>query len=142
MSLEEALIEAAEHFAKETLGCGAKLTASTPRKRAWTASVDAIGDKKWSVKAHAPKPVLKQMAKLFLNEESPSDDDLRDLIGEIANLVAGRAKAVASDRGLQFDISPPRFEGKSKPIAKDADINLHFAFADDVFTISASCERQ
>ncbi|MDR0664048.1 MAG: chemotaxis protein CheX [Helicobacteraceae bacterium] len=142
MNLEKALVEAAEYFAREMLADKARLTASTPRKRAWTASIDVIGDERWNVKIHISKPVLKKMAGLFLNIESPSDEELRDLLKEASNAVAGRAKAVASDRGLQFAISTPRFEGGSKPIRNDAEIILHFLFANDVFTISAKRERQ
>jgi CheY-specific phosphatase CheX len=138
MSLEEALTEAAAHFVRETLGGEAKTASFTPRKRAWAASVDTIGGERLRVSAYISKPILKRMAKLFLNEESPNDEVLRDLIGEIANLIVGRAKALASDRGLKFDISPPRFEGKAANIGKNADKNLHFAFADDTFTISKS----
>jgi CheY-specific phosphatase CheX len=136
MSFEEALIEAADYFVREALGSEAKLTAVTSRKRAWAASVDTIGEKRLKASVYISKSSLKKMAKLFLNEESPSDDALRDLNKEIANLIVGRAKALASDRGLKFDISPPRFDGKSETIGKNASRNLHFAFAKDVFTIS------
>ncbi|MDR2638220.1 MAG: chemotaxis protein CheX [Helicobacteraceae bacterium] len=138
MGLEEALIEAAAYFVRETLGGEAKQALSTPRKRAWAASVDTTNGERRRVSAYISKPSLKQMAKLFLNEESPTDEVLRDLIGEIANLIVGRAKALASDRGFKFDMSPPRFEGKAVTIGKNADKNLHFTFAKDAFTISAS----
>jgi CheY-specific phosphatase CheX len=137
MSLQESLIEAVDHFARVTLNGEAKETATIRRKRAWTASVETIGEEKWLVFVHVSKPSLVKMAALFLNENAPNDEILRDLIGEIANLIVGRAKVTAAERGLTFSIAAPRFEGKAKAIAKNAEIKLYFALFDDTIGISA-----
>ncbi|MDR2033288.1 MAG: chemotaxis protein CheX [Helicobacteraceae bacterium] len=134
-SLQEALVESADYFASQTLGGDAKRARSTRRKRAWAASVDATNDEKRRVCVYISRPSLAKMAKLFLNEETPNDEILRDLIGEIANSIVGKAKALASDRGLKFDISAPRFEGKAKAIGKGATFILHYAFAGDCFSV-------
>lgn len=80
------------------------------------------------------------MAYLFLFEEEPTDEILCDLIKEIANLIVGKAKVVASENGLCVDITTPNF------ICEDAqaiqnDIEINFMFEGEIFSIAAKAKK-
>lgn len=60
---------------------------------------------------------LKLYAQMVGEEVSELSEDVRDAVGEIANMVAGGAKAVLSQRGSTFKISIPEIVmGKGHPI--------------------------
>ncbi len=137
MVLQEALIEATRYFTRDVLGTEAELFDACPLKEAWVASITITGDAAYEVAVHVPHESLKRMAFLFLYEDAPDEAVLTDLIGEIANLIVGRAKVVAQSKGLEFEISTPRFHGSEEPIATGPDLHINFLFEEEVFSITA-----
>lgn len=143
MALEEALIEATRFFTRDVLGTEAELFDDTcPHREAWTATIDTTGDENWRVTVQIARHSLEKMAYLFLNEESPDEEALTDLIQEIANLIVGRAKVVAASKGVGFNISTPDFKGEQAPVCDAADKRINFLFEGDVFTIAAHKAEQ
>lgn len=64
---------------------------------------------KGSVAISFSRPVIEAVAKLMLPPGLPfSDDILKDLTGELSNMIAGGMKAELEDHGLKFDISLPQ----------------------------------
>lgn len=137
MALEEALIEATRFFTRDVLGSEAELFENCPLNPAWAAAVHTQGDENWRVTVYITQPSLEKMAFLFLNEEQPDSEALTDLIKEIANLIVGRAKVTAAGRGVNFNITTPKFEGDQTPVCNAADKRISFQFEGNPFTITA-----
>jgi hypothetical protein len=138
MSIEDALIAATRFFTHEALGIESELTQSATGSVFWSASI-LIGDDT-RVYLYIPKPTLEKMVFLFLNEESPKDDTLRDLTLEVANLIAGRAKMIAQENNLLFNISTPNFEGSDISLKRRSK-QIYFKFGEDRLTISVKKEK-
>ncbi|GHV04406.1 hypothetical protein AGMMS50229_05730 [Campylobacterota bacterium] len=145
MTFKTSLQEAAAYFVHDVLSENIEEVASTTRKRAYAASIEANGDgqrQKWIVSAFIAKPSLKKMALTFLNDPEADNETLSDLIKEIANIIVGRTKVIAAEKGLGFDISTPSFVGVAKPIPSDSDFQLHFKFGSDIWTIAVKKAAQ
>ncbi len=142
MLLQEALIEATRYFTRDILDTEAELFDSCPLTEAWAASIDITGDIESTVTIHIPQKSLEKMALLFLCEETPTEEVLTDLIGEIANLIIGRAKVTAKEKGLDITISTPRFHGNQEPIKGGADRHINFLFEGEVFSITTHQEQR
>ena len=136
MALQKALIEATQFFTKDVLDSEVELFDSCPLGTAWVASITISGDENAEVTVHIPEKSLRQMAMLFLCEDAPSHEVLSDLIGEIANLIVGRAKVTAAANGVNFDISTPRFHGNEEPVLAGGDPHINFLFEEEVFSIT------
>jgi len=55
------------------------------------------------------KPVILDLAKRMLGEEFDSiDDTIKDLTGEITNMIAGGTKRVLSEHGYDIDMATPK----------------------------------
>lgn len=80
----------------------------------FTGIIGISGKRKGSVYITAKMEMLKDLAKSILHIDDISSDDVKDLVGEIANIIAGNVrKAYGSD----FMISVPVVvEGKAKDI--------------------------
>jgi len=64
--------------------------------------------------------MLKALAKIIIDMDDVSGDDIKDLIGEIANTIAGNVRQAY---GSEFMISVPVvIEGKAKDIKLPANI--------------------
>lgn len=76
----------------------------------------------------ANREFLVLLSDKLLFDDNPSEDILKDLIGELANLVVGRAKVLFQEKGKHFTISPPI------PCVKDTTIEYdedgHFCIGD------------
>lgn len=136
MALQSALIEATQFFTRDVLATEVELFDTCPLTKAWVASIDITGDENGQVAVHIPEKSLRKMAVLFLFEEDPSHETLSDLIGEIANLIVGRAKVTAQAKGVGFDISTPNFHGHEKSVTTGADRHINFLFEEEVFSIT------
>ena len=61
-----------------------------------------------SVAVSFSKPVVLDIAKRMLRMETTEVNDMvKDLVGEIANMMAGGAKARLQDKGFDFDLTLP-----------------------------------
>lgn len=61
-----------------------------------------------SVSVSFPNIVVDSLSRsMFQSDESLSDEDKKDLVGELANMIAGRVKGELGSRRLQLSISTP-----------------------------------
>lgn len=54
------------------------------------------------------KDIVKEAAMMMLGEEVESDGDLVDVVSEFTNIIAGRSKALLSERNISINISLPK----------------------------------
>lgn len=139
--LKKALIEATYFFAKNALNSDVTLFESCPIDKYYAASIDVFGDENHSIFIYINKNSLKKMAYLFLFEEEPTDEVLRDLIKEIANLIVGKAKVVAGENGLYVDIATPNFICEDTQAIQN-DIEINFMFEGEIFSIAAKAKNE
>ena len=80
----------------------------------YTGIIGISGKRKGSIYVTASEEMLKSIAKVILGLEDIGKEDIKDLIGEIANTFSGN---VRQDYGSDFMISVPVVvEGKAKDI--------------------------
>jgi hypothetical protein len=80
----------------------------------YVSSIDIVfKDRDKTILLYASRPMLARVADILLFETDPDEDCLIDLSKEIANLVVGHAKVLASDQGYGFKIKTPVFDGKT-----------------------------
>lgn len=78
------------------------------------------GKRKGSVYITATTEMLKALAKIIIDVEDVSPEDIKDLVGEIANTIAGNVRQAY---GSEFMISVPVvIEGKARDIKLPDDI--------------------
>lgn len=134
--LKKSLIEATHFFAKDVLSSEISLFESCPMGSFYAAKIGVTGDVNYNITVYINKESLSKMAYLFLFEEDPDDETLKDLIKEISNLIVGKAKVVAAAEGLNFDISTPDFISDNTGV-DDNDMEINFMFEDQIFSIAA-----
>jgi len=60
------------------------------------------------VAVHLPEKVARQITENFLGMEVDGlDDDVKDAMGEVANMVAGGIKIFFTDKGIQAELAIP-----------------------------------
>ena len=91
----------------------------------YTGLIGISGSRKGAVYITSPKKMLSDIASIILDEESPSEEYIVDMAGEIANTVAGN---VRESFGSSFMISVPI-------VIKGAPEDLVFRLAPPVFVI-------
>ena len=80
----------------------------------YTGIIGISGKRKGSIYYTAEKDQLAKLAKIMLAVDSVSDDDIKDLAGEIANTISGNLREVF---GSDFLISVPVIvEGRARDI--------------------------
>ncbi|MCB0283725.1 MAG: chemotaxis protein CheX [Calditrichaeota bacterium] len=80
----------------------------------YTGIIGISGKRKGSIYYTAEKDQLAELAKIMLAVDSVSDDDIKDLAGEIANTISGNLREVF---GSDFLISVPVIvEGRARDI--------------------------
>lgn len=134
--LKKSLIEATHFFAKDVLASEISLFESCPMGSFYAAQIGVMGDINYNITVYINKESLSKMAYLFLFEEDPDDETLKDLIKEISNLIVGKAKVVAAAEGLNFDISTPDFISDNTSVDEN-DMEINFMFEDQIFSIAA-----
>ena len=75
-------------------------------------SVSFAGDATGMIRIHAGDSFSREMAAEMLGmkvEEIEGDDEIRDMLGEMGNIVGGNLKSVFTDAGLMFALSTPFF---------------------------------
>ena len=134
--LRESLIEATQFFSHEVLGSEVSLFDYSPTHSAYAAMIDVNGDVNATVTVYINKKSLTRMAFLFLFEENPDEKALEDLIKEIANLIVGKAKVIAQEKSLAFDIGTPEFLAQDA-VLQPNDFEVNFMFEEEIFTLTA-----
>lgn len=86
----------------------------------YTGIIGISGKRKGSIYITASQEMLIHLAQLILNESSVSNEDIKDLIGEIANTISGNVRQAY---GSDFMISVPVVvEGHAKDIKMPDDV--------------------
>ena len=134
--LKEILTKATSVFVDTALDYDVKLVDSKPADGEFYASkIQISGEENYDFFIYIKKDTLSKMAYMFLFEENPNETMLQDLIKEIANVIVGKAKILASEQNINFDISTPDFVSNEATIPKQSDLELNFLFKDDIFSI-------
>ena len=84
-----------------------------------TGIIDLVGkDANGSLAISFSKPVALELAQNMLRIETDVVDEMiEDLIGEMANMVAGGAKAIYDEQGIDFELTLPKvLTGENHPI--------------------------
>jgi CheY-specific phosphatase CheX len=133
--LKDAITRAVNIFVQDALDSKAKPTADFVKGKCYVAKIDIRGDENYEFFIYINKETLIKMAYMFLLEKNPTEDILKDLIKEIANIIIGKAKVLASEQKLNFDISTPDFVSTNQEITTDYDLILSFIFEKNIFSI-------
>ncbi len=123
-----------------------QIDAMTQFENCVTAMVGLAGTYNGLVCIHAP---LRQALAITMGmlgmEVREFNDDVRDALGEIANMIAGSFKQHLSRGGADIRLSTPSvITGKEYMVAArnpDDTITLHFATDDDWFVVSVVFEK-
>ena len=102
--MEKFFIKAAQNFAKSI---GAEVDhCKSDVKEGYIGEVDIRGDENLNIYIVLPKDVLDIVSELLFGD---TDYDVEDLSKEIANLIVGNAKVLASEEDIHFNITTPKF---------------------------------
>jgi len=104
---------AAENFSTHQLKSSFEKINQLPKVRTFIAYIDITktGGEKKRIYLACEEALLKQIAKLFLEEDINDENTLKDFALETANLVIGSAKVIAEEEDIDpFTISTPIFE--------------------------------
>jgi len=118
--MEKFFIKAAENFAKSI---GAEINHCENKvKEGFISQIEIRGDENLDIFLILPKNVLDSVSELLFGD---TDYDIEDLSKEIANLIVGNAKVLASEENIHFDISTPKFfKDLDLDYAKRIDLSL------------------
>ena len=98
-------------------------------KDGYISKIEVEGDLNYEIFLSFPKSTLDKVSILLFEDE---EYDLEDLLKEIANLIVGKAKVVASNKEIHFNISIPEFLDK-KEISYDDKVT--YSIDGNCFTI-------
>jgi len=125
--MEKFFIKAAENFAKSI---GAEIDhCKNETKEGFVSQIEIRGDENLDIFLILPKDVLDTVSELLFGD---TDYDIEDLAKEIANLIVGNAKVLASEEDIHFDISTPKF---LKTIDVDYEKRIDLSLKDKCFSI-------
>ena len=133
--LKEIITKATNIFVQDALDTKAMPTQEVVQGECYVAQIDISGDENCEFFIYIDKKTLTKMAYMFLLEKNPSDEILKDLIQEIANIIIGKAKVLASEKNLNFDISTPKFVTTVGKIPLNSGLGLNFVFEENIFSI-------
>jgi len=100
-------------------------------KRGLVSKIEITGDENYDIFIVIPKKKLDYVANLWFGDSE--DYDEKDLLEEITNLIVGNAKMIGEGRGINFEISLPKFIGEYQKLEYN-DI-LKFKFKNRCFYI-------
>jgi len=112
-----------------------------------TAMVGLAGTYNGLVSIHAPlQQALGITTGMLAQEVTAFNEDVRDALGEIANMIAGSFKQHLSKGGADIRLSTPSvITGKEYTVAArnpDETISLHFATGESWFVVSVIFEKE
>jgi len=124
-----------------------QIDAMTQFENCVTAMVGLAGTYNGLVCLHAPlRQALAITAGMLGVEENEFNEDVRDALGEIANMIAGSFKQHISKGGADIRLSTPSvITGKEYMVAArnpDDTLTLHFATDVDWFVVSVVFEKE
>jgi len=93
-------------------------------KKGYVAKISINGDENMDIFVVVPEIKLDYIAQLWFGDKS--DYDKEDLTKEIINQIVGNAKIIASKKGINFDISTPKYLGEYKKINYDNILKYKF----------------
>jgi CheY-specific phosphatase CheX len=96
----------------------------------YVSKVEIKGDKEADIYVVMPKKKLDYISMYWFDN---MDYNIKDLTNEIANLIIGNAKIIASKKNINFNISTPEFLGEYKNI--DYDDVLSFKYKNVCFYV-------
>ena len=105
--------EAAENFCIHQIRQPHELQDGSTQKRTLIAyiDIDTQDNKKHRVYIASDKEFMQQISKLFLEEDESSEETLKDMTLETANLIVGSAKVIAEDINKHpYTMGTPKFE--------------------------------
>jgi chemotaxis protein CheX len=77
-------------------------------ERMLSGMIGLAGDLQGSVLIHLPEPVAIAITNAFLGLELTAvDEDVKDAVGELTNMVAGSIKYLLPDQGQEIDLAIP-----------------------------------
>jgi CheY-specific phosphatase CheX len=106
-----------------------------------TGIISMTGDLTWSLLLQFPKDVATAIAEKFAGFEIPFDSqDMADVVGELANVLAGDISARCEAAGISANLSLPIVaRGKDVILILPGEVTtneLHFAVANGIFSIT------
>jgi len=102
--MDKFLDKAVENFINSIGGTFGKC--NNPNKEGFISKIEVKGDINKTIYLCIPKETLDTVSMLLFGE---TEYDLPDLTNEIANLIVGNAKVIASKNNVNFNISTPEF---------------------------------
>ena len=84
--------------------------------KGFVSKINISGDENYDVFVVIPKKKLDYVSEYLFGD---TNYDEKDLTNEIANMIVGNAKVIASEKGKHFDISTPEFMGEFKEFDYD-----------------------
>ena len=107
----------------------------------YTGIIGISGKRKGSIYITTTGEMLKELAKIILHLDDVGEDDIKDLVGEIANTISGNVRQAY---GSDFMISVPVIvEGKAKDIKMPDDVQsfvIPITWKDHQFYLVVSLE--
>lgn len=102
--------------------------------------IGLAGKAKGMLAIHLPNATALAVTTAFLGMEVEEiDDDVRDAIGELANMLGGSLKAVLDPNGSSVQLSMPSAvhgtEYSIDCLAEAESVSVPFSFADQTFTV-------
>jgi CheY-specific phosphatase CheX len=104
---------AAENFSIHQLESKCEKQSNSSKMRTFIAYIDVndTGGSVYRVYLGCEKPLMQEIAAIFLAEDESNDETLTDLTLEVANMVIGSAKVLAEEEDIApFSITTPIFE--------------------------------
>jgi CheY-specific phosphatase CheX len=81
---------------------------TTQRRAAVIGVISFVGDHLWSIMLGVPRPTATPLALAFAGLEADFDSaEMGDIVGELANMLAGYVSALLDEQGIRAEISLP-----------------------------------
>ncbi len=126
---------------------GENLSSLGEIKDSITAVVGLAGTHRGVVAVHLPNRIARAVTSNFLGTEIEEiNEEVRDAVGELANMVGGNIKTMLSDNGADIDLSmPSTIGGDSYFFEKPHDVDtviVPFDVPDGTFHVELQMARQ
>ncbi len=103
---------ASENFFQHQIGTTCAISEVSTQESAHIAYIDikSSANTLYRVYIAMDEPLLAHITELFLGEETPDEQTLKEMLLETTNMVVGSAKVLAEDSGSAFSIETPFIE--------------------------------
>ena len=131
LTLEEVTRRTVEALTGGPLEATAIAVSDPPGSEHLVATMDLAGEWLGQLVVAAAHPTAAHLAAAMLREaEEPEEQELRDALGELANVLAGNLRQALDPTGMLFELSFPRVQLSSEaaPWSEQAEVTgLHLA---------------